>query len=213
MKLSVSVLASNNKEESIKKVNNTNSDYLHIDVMDGIFVENTSFQIEEIKQSSLISTKPLDVHLMVVNPISYIKELNLDNIEYITFHIELNKDINNIINHIKYINKKVGISINPDTDINKILPYINDIDMILIMSVVPGKGGQKFMPEVLTKIDIIKEHNKDITIEIDGGINEETIKQLNDIDIVVVGSFITNYDNYQEQIDKLNLGAVEKLSN
>ena len=205
MKLSVSVLASSNKEESIKKVNNTNSDYLHIDVMDGIFVENTSFPIEEIKQSSLISTKPLDVHLMVVNPISYIKELDLDNIEYITFHIELNKDINNIINQIKSINKKVGISINPDTDINKILPYINDIDMILIMSVVPGKGGQKFMSEVLNKIDIIKEHNKDITIEIDGGINEDTIKQLHDIDIVVVGSFITNYDNYQEQIDKLKL--------
>lgn len=205
MKLSVSVLASSNKEESIKKVNNTTSNYLHIDVMDGIFVENTSFPIEEIKQSSFISTKSLDVHLMVVDPISYIKELNLDNIEYITFHIELNEDINNIINHIKSINKKVGISINPDTDINKILPYINDIDMILIMSVVPGKGGQKFMPEVLTKIDIIKEHNKDITIEIDGGINEETIKQLHDIDIVVVGSFITNYDNYQEQIDKLSL--------
>lgn len=205
MKLSVSVLASNNKEESIKKVNNTNSDYLHIDVMDGIFVENTSFPIEEIKQSSLISTKPLDIHLMVVNPINYINELNLDNIEYITFHIELNEDINNIINHIKSINKKVGISINPDTDINKLLPYINDIDMILIMSVVPGKGGQKFMPEVLKKIDVIKQLNKDITIEIDGGINEETIKQLHDIDIVVVGSFMTNYDNYQEQIDKLNI--------
>ena len=205
MKLSVSILASNNKEESIKKVNNTTTDYLHIDVMDGNFVENTSFPLEEIKQASLLSNKPLDVHLMVVNPIDYIKQLNLDNIEYITFHIELNEDINNIINQIKSINKKVGISINPDTDINKLLPYINDIDMILIMSVVPGKGGQKFMPEVLTKIDIIKEHNKDIIIEIDGGINEETIKQLHDIDIVVVGSFITNYDNYQEQIDKLNL--------
>ena len=84
--------------------------------MDGIFVENTSFPIEEIKQSSLISTKPLDVHLMVVNPINYIKELNLDNIEYITFHIELNEDINNIINQIKSINKKVGISINPETE-------------------------------------------------------------------------------------------------
>ena len=205
MKLSVSILASNNKEESIKKVNNTNTDYLHIDVMDKIFVENYSFPIEEIKQSSIISTKPLDVHLMVVNPIEYIKQLNLDNIEYITFHIELNKDIKEIINHIKSINKKVGISINPNTDINELLPYINDIDMILIMSVVPGKGGQKFMPEVLNKIDIIKQHNKDITIEIDGGINEETIKQLHDIDIVVVGSFITNYDNYQEQIDKLEL--------
>ena len=205
MKLSVSVLASSNKEESIKKVNNTNSDYLHIDVMDGKFVENTSFPIEEIKQSSLISNKPLDVHLMVVNPINYIKELNLDNIEYITFHIELKDNIKEIINHIKSINKKVGISINPNTNINELLPYINDIDMILIMSVVPGKGGQKFMPEVLNKIDIIKQHNKDITIEIDGGINEDTIKQLHDIDIVVVGSFITNYDNYQEQIDKLKL--------
>lgn len=205
MKLSVSILASNNKEESIKKVNNTNTDYLHIDVMDGKFVENTSFPIEEIKQASILSNKKLDVHLMVVNPIDYIKQLNLDNIEYITFHIELKEDITNIINHIKSINKKVGISINPNTNINELLPYINDIDMILIMSVVPGKGGQKFMPEVLNKIDIIKQHNKDITIEIDGGINEETIKQLHDIDIVVVGSFITNHENYQEQIDKLNL--------
>ena len=205
MKLSVSILASKDRKESINKINNTTTNYLHIDVMDGIFVENTSFPIEEIKQSSLISNKPLDVHLMVTNPIDYINHLNLDNIEYITFHIELKDNIKEIINHIKSINKKVGISINPDTDINKILPYINDIDMILIMSVVPGKNRQKFMPEVLNKIDIIKEHNKDITIEIDGGINEETIKQLHDIDIVVVGSFITNYDNYQEQIDKLNL--------
>lgn len=213
MKLSVSILASKDRKESINKINNTNTNYLHIDVMDGIFVENTSFPIEEIKQSSLISNKPLDVHLMVTNPIDYINHLNLDNIEYIAFHIELKDNIKEIINHIKSINKKVGISINPNTNINELLPYINDIDMILIMSVVPGKGGQKFMPEVLTKIDIIKQHNKNITIEIDGGINEDTIKQLHDIDIVVVGSFITNYDNYQEQIDKLNLGAVEKLSN
>ena len=205
MKLSVSILASKDREESITKINNTNSDYLHIDVMDGIFVENTSFPIEEIKQSSLISNKPLDVHLMVTNPIDYINHLNLDNIEYITFHIELKDNIKNIIKHVKSINKKVGLSINPDTNIKELLPYINDIDMVLIMSVVPGKGGQKFMPEVLNKIDIIKGHNKDITIEIDGGINEETIKQLHDIDIVVVGSFITNYDNYQEQIDKLKL--------
>lgn len=205
MKLSVSILASKDRNESINKINNTNTNYLHIDVMDGIFVENTSFPIEEIKQSSLISNKPLDVHLMVTNPIDYINHLNLDNIEYITFHIELKDNIKEIINHIKFINKKVGISINPNTNINELLPYINDIDMILIMSVVPGKGGQKFMPEVLNKIDIIKQHNKDITIEIDGGINEETIKQLHDIDIVVVGSFITNYDNYQEQISKLNL--------
>ena len=205
MKLSVSILASKDRKESINKINNTNTNYLHIDVMDGIFVENTSFPIEEITQSSLISNKPLDVHLMVTNPIDYIKHLNLDNIEYITFHIELKDNIKEIINHIKFINKKVGISINPNTDINELLPYINDIDMVLIMSVVPGKGGQKFMPEVLTKIDIIKQHNKDITIEIDGGINEDTIKQLHDIDIVVVGSFITNYDNYQEQIDKLKL--------
>lgn len=205
MKLSVSILASKDREESITKINNTNSDYLHIDVMDGKFVENNSFPIEEIKQSSLISNKPLDVHLMVTNPIDYINHLNLDNIEFITFHIELKDNIKEIINHIKSINKKVGLSINPNTDINELLPYINDIDMVLIMSVVPGKGGQKFMPEVLTKIDIIKEHNKDIIIEIDGGINEETIKQLHDIDIVVVGSFITNYDNYEEQIDKLKL--------
>ena len=205
MKLSVSILASKDRKESINKINNTNTNYLHIDVMDGIFVENTSFPIEEIKQSSLISTKPLDVHLMVVNPINYIKELNLDNIEYITFHIELKDNIKNIIKHVKSINKKVGLSINPVTNIKELLPYINDIDMVLLMSVVPGKGGQKFMPEVLNKIDIIKEHNKDITIEIDGGINEDTIKQLHDIGIVVVGSFITNYDNYQEQIDKLKL--------
>ena len=213
MKLSVSILASKDRKESINKINNTNTNYLHIDVMDGIFVENTSFPIEEIKQSSLISNKPLDVHLMVTNPIDYINHLNLDNIEYIAFHIELKDNIKEIINHIKSINKKVGISINPNTNINELLPYINDIDMILIMSVVPGKGGQKFMPEVLTKIDIIKQHNKNITIEKDGVINEDTIKLLHDIDIVVVGSFITNYDNYQEQIDKLNLGAVEKLSN
>lgn len=207
MKISTSILNSIDRINSVKELNNTTTDYIHIDTMDGIFVKNTTMNIEEIKKINEITRKKLDIHLMVENPINYIEKLNDMNIEFITFHLEINKDINNLIEKIKEQGYKVGVSIKPNTKIENILPYLKDIDLILVMSVEPGAGGQEFLPKTLEKISelskIIKENNYDIEIEVDGGINDQTITMLDNVDIAVVGSYIINSDNYYRQIENL----------
>lgn len=204
LKISTSILASNNKIDSIHKLNNTNTDYIHIDTMDGLFVPNKQMPIEEIIELEKVSTKPLDVHLMVANPEEYIKYLNNKNIEYITIHTEINKDINKLINIIKSLNYKVGLSIKPNTNIDTLIPYLDKIDLVLIMSVEPGFGGQQFMPNSLEKAEYLRKINSNITIEIDGGIKDTNINEVKKyVDIAVVGSYITNKDNYQEAINNL----------
>ena len=157
IKISPSILASNNRIESTLKLNNTNSDYLHIDVMDGKFVENFQFPLEEINEIEKISKKPLDIHLMVENPENYITKLRNKNIEFITFHIEINQNIKNIISLIKSLNYKVGISLKPNTKVEEILEYLPLIHLVLIMTVEPGFGGQEFIHECAMKIPVIKE--------------------------------------------------------
>ena len=204
IKISPSILASNNRRESIKKLNKTNADYIHIDAMDGIFVPNKQMPIEEIIDLEKISSTPLDIHLMTINPKEYIKKLANKNIEYITIHIEIEENIHELIHIIKSLGYKVGLSIKPSTSPINLIPYINKIDLVLIMSVEPGFGGQKFMPNSLTKAKQIKELNKEITIEIDGGINDTNIEEVKKyVDIAVVGSYITNKSNYQEAINNL----------
>ena len=205
MQISTSILNSLNREESIKKLNYTKTNYIHIDVMDGLFVSDKQFTINEIKSLSNISMKKLDIHLMVENPINYVKELSNMKIEYITFHIEVDNDINKIISSIRDLGYKVGIAIKPDTDINKLKPYLDKIDLILVMSVVPGKGGQPFLETTPPRINKIKEliQDKDILIEVDGGITEKTIEKVPNADIVVSGSYIVKSDDYKKQIENL----------
>lgn len=206
IKISPSILNSNNRIESIKKLNNTNADYIHIDTMDGNFVNNYQIPIEEILQLEKETKKKLDIHLMVNDPLKYISQLENKKIEYITFHIEIKQNINEIINQIKKLNYKVGIAINPTTKIETIIPYLNIIDLILIMSVEPGKGGQKFIENTINKAVQLKKINKKITIEMDGGINNINIKNIKPyIDIAVVGSYITNNNNYNEAINNLKI--------
>lgn len=205
MKISVSVLKEYDRLiNSVKKVNDSSADYIHIDVMDGIFVNNKKFPLEVVKDVKSISRKPLDVHMMVESE-QQIKEYASTLLPYyITFHIEVLKD-NSIINYIKNLGIKVGIAINPETDYKKIIPYINIIDLVLIMSVNPGAGGQKFIPEVLDKIKKIRELNSNIDISVDGGINDCTIKLAKEAGctMAVSGSYITNSDNYNEKIKSL----------
>lgn len=204
IKISTSILSSTDRIECIKKLNSTNTDYIHIDTMDGIFVPNTQMNINEIIELEKISTKPLDIHLMVENPETYINKLQNKNIEYITIHIEINKNIDDIINKIKSLGYKVGISIKPNTTIETIIPYLDKIDLVLIMSVEPGFGGQKFIPNSLNKAKEIRNLNQNITIEIDGGINNDNIDEIKKyVDIAVVGSYITNNDNYDQAINNL----------
>lgn len=202
IKVSTSILTCNNRIQATEELNKTNTDYIHIDYMDGIFVDNKEFTIEEIKTLSKISTKKLDIHIMAENPEPIIQELKGLNIEYITIHYEINKPLNKIINLIHNQGYKCGISIKPKTDPKNIIEYLKKIDIVLIMSVEPGKGGQKFIPDVLNKIKELKQNN--LIIEIDGGINDTNIEELkNIVDIVVVGSYITNSSDYNKQINNL----------
>ena len=151
--------------------------------------------------------KPLDIHLMVFDPILYIDELAKLNPEYITFHVEATKDVVKTIEKIKEHGIKVGLSIKPNTDLYELMPYLTLIDLVLIMSVEPGEGGQEFLlesPHRLQELLKVREENHlSFQIEMDGGINDETILLVPELDIVVSGSFICRSDHYQEQIYKL----------
>lgn len=203
MKISGSILKIKNNQEKINELINSGIDYLHFDVMDGVFVENISLPYDECKK--IISKIPLDIHLMVKDTKKYINEFIKLNPKYISFHIETD-NINECINIIKEKNILVGIAINPKTNIEKILPYLNLIDLVLIMSVEPGYGGQKFINDTLEKIKYLNEYrnenNLNFEIEIDGGININNIKNI-DSDIVVIGSGITNSENYKNQVNKI----------
>lgn len=207
MKLSVSILNSKDKNKTITKLNNSNIDYYHIDVMDGIFVSQKAMPLEEISQIISITNKPLDVHLMVDDPLKYIEYLGkIDLVTYITFHLEINKEIMRLISQIKTYNKKVGLSIKPNTNLDLLKPYLPYIDLILIMTVEPGCGGQTFLTSSIDRILIIKQmvKNYNIKLEVDGGINDNTIKLISDVDIAVVGSYITTSDDPLGQIEKLS---------
>lgn len=206
MKLSVSILNSKDRKEMIDKLNNANISYIHMDVMDGKFVSQNTLSFQELRELSSFSNKKLDVHLMMDNPEEYINNIkDLNNIENITIHLEIDKDIKKILSMIKSLGIKRGISIKPNTDINKLLPYLNDIDLILVMTVEPGLGGQPFIETSTTRLKEIKKliKDKDILIEVDGGINSNTINLVKDADIVVVGSYITCSDDPISKINSL----------
>ena len=209
MEISVSILNSGDRVSDVKKLNNTSCDYIHIDVMDGIFVPTLEFSIPEVMDIINNSNKKIDIHLMCDNPISYVRELVGYDIHNITIHREISNDINEVIEVIKKHNIKVGMSIKPNTDIKEIMDYLDYLDLILIMSVEPGYGGQSFIMSSLDKARelrrIINDRNLDIKIEIDGGVNDTNIALIKDagVDISVVGSYITKSDNFEECIEKL----------
>lgn len=179
MKVSVSILSSSIKPiDIVKQLDKTNCDYIHVDIMDGKFVENKTWTYSEVKKMSEYSIKPLDVHLMVNDPKKYIEDYALLNTSIITFHYEAVKNIEQMIDYIKNYGLKVGIAVNPDTKVHHLFPYLKDIDQVLIMSVYPGKSGQSFIESSLEKIQILKEEiinqNLNTKISVDGGINNET---------------------------------------
>ena len=205
MLISVSFLKNKDGNiETINKLNNTSCDYIHIDIMDGKFTKNKNFEYGEIEELFKNNKKRLDVHLMVEDAYSYIEDYIKLKPDFITFHIESKSDINKCIKLVKDNNIKVGLAINPDTRIYSILPYINDIDLVLVMSVVPGEGGQAFIKDVVKKINELKalQRKYKYVINVDGGINNETIKLVNS-DMIVSGSYITMSDNFNENINKL----------
>ncbi len=192
----------------INIINKENIDYIHLDMMDGLFVPNKSFSYEEIKLIVDNINKPLDVHLMVEDIDNYIKDYYMYNTEYITFHYEVLKSLDPI-KKVKSHGIKCGISIKPDTNIEVIYDLLDKIDLVLIMSVEPGKGGQAFISSSLNKIKLLKEEiNKrklNVKISVDGGINEitglESLK--NGADILVIGTEIKRNINIINTINNM----------
>ena len=208
MKISVSYLSSKKSmRETIRLIEETTADYIHVDLMDGGFVSKKNFTIEEVEELLEKHTKPLDIHLMVFDPIIYVPSLAKLNPEFITFHLEATKDVVKTIEAIKMQGIKAGITIRPDTDLYELMPYLSLVDLVLIMSVNPGEGGQEFMMSAVDRLQALMEIRKNnglsFLIEIDGGINKDTIKFVKDVDIAVSGSFICNSSNYQERINEL----------
>lgn len=204
MKISASFLSiEDNIKENVSKLTKTDIDYLHIDIMDGKFVKNKN-SLYKIKQV-INHDKKLDIHLMVEDVKKYIDDIKDLNPYFITFHYETEYDIMSLISYIKSLNIKVGISIKPKTDVKVLDKYLPFIDLVLVMGVNPGEGGQKFIESSINKIDYLKDKRKKYSykyeISVDGGINIDTIK-LVDSDIVVIGSYITN-GNYMKQVKKI----------
>lgn len=206
MKVSTSILSSNDRIHCVEMLNHTHTSYIHVDVMDGMFVPDKQFYyIGEIKAINTISKYPIDVHLMVEEPIEYINQFHDMNIEYVTIHVEIGKGIKKIIRLIHDMGYKVGLAIKPNTDIKMLEKYLDDIDLILVMSVEPGKGGQEFIHSSVDKIKSIKKliGDRNILIEVDGGINDKTISLVQNVDIVVSGSYIVKAHNYYQRIESL----------
>lgn len=203
MKISASILSiKDNLKENINLLSNLDIDYLHLDIMDGKFVKNKTWTYSKIKDIIPIN-KPTDVHLMVKDVYKYINDFRNLKPEIITFHYENNIDIFSTIKYVKNLDIKVGLSIKPDTQVDSITKYLPFIDLVLVMSVEPGEGGQTFIPSSLDKIDklfeIREKYKYNYLIEVDGGINDSNIHLLNKADILVIGSYITNGD-YEERI-------------
>jgi ribulose-phosphate 3-epimerase len=212
IKIAPSILSSDFSKlgEVLESLNQSGADLVHVDVMDGHFVPNITFGPPVIKKIRHYSKLPFDVHLMIAPVERYIKDFSDAGADIITIHPEATDNLVQSVQLIKSLGKKAGVSLNPKTDIDQLMPAIHLIDLILIMSVNPGFGGQKFMPEVLNKVKVLRkkidEEKLPIEIEIDGGIDFETAKLAVDagVDILVSGTTLfNNKENLKDNITKL----------
>ncbi|MFS0861442.1 ribulose-phosphate 3-epimerase [Fredinandcohnia sp. 179-A 10B2 NHS] len=195
--------------EEIKDVENGGADYIHVDVMDGHFVPNITIGPLIVEAIRPITSLPLDVHLMIQNPDAYIPAFAKAGANYITVHVETCPHLHRTIQLIKSYGVKAGVVLNPATTVDSIKHIIGDIDMVLLMTVNPGFGGQAFIHSVLPKIkevsDIVRNNNLSVEIEVDGGVNVETAKLCVDAgaNVLVAGSAIYNQENRKEAISKI----------
>ena len=191
-------------KEEITNIENAGAEYLHLDIMDGNFVPNISFGPVVIKSLRAHSNLIFDVHLMIENPDKYVADFVDAGADIICVHVESTKHLNRTIQLIKSYKKKVGVALNPSTSLDTIKYDLDNIDMVLIMTVNPGFGGQKFIPQMLQKIKELREIAPNIDIQVDGGINDEISKLVIEAgaNVLVAGSYVFN-GNYKDKIDSL----------
>ena len=195
--------------DEIELINKSNADWFHLDVMDGVFVPNITFGSPVLDIFKNYAKKPLDIHLMIVNPENYIDKFSSYNPDIITIHMEAVKDISAVLKKIKNLNIKAGLAINPDTPIKHLEPYINEIDMVCLMGVFPGFSGQKFINKTNSRLrdlkNLIESKKSKVLIQIDGGVDLSNVKELSRLgaDILVSGSCIFKSKNPSKIIDSL----------
>lgn len=211
IKISPSILSADFSKlgEEIRKVDEAGAEMIHIDVMDGHFVPNLTFGAPVVTSLRKVSKKVFDVHLMVQNPQDYIVSFANAGADIFTFHVETAPHLHRIIQNIKENGMKAGIALNPGTPLSTITEILSEVDMVLLMTVNPGFGGQKFIPSVLKKIKALKkmivEENLHVDIQVDGGINKETASQVINAgaNILVAGSAIYGSDDIKKSIEEL----------
>lgn len=211
IKVSPSLLSCDflNLGDEIKRAQTSGSDMIHFDVMDGAFVNNISFGIPILMAAKKAVTIPLDVHLMINEPIRYVKAFAEAGADIITFHIEACSDVFATINEIKKYGKKVGISVKPSTPVNEVFKYIELVDMVLIMTVEPGFGGQSFIYDTIDKIKFLRKYcdelSQKVDIQVDGGINNDTISNVIEAgaNVIVSGSYLFNSKDMAAEISKI----------
>ena len=195
--------------DEIKRMDACGADWMHLDVMDGHFVPNITFGAPVIKTVRGYSDKPFDVHLMISDPLKYADDFIDAGADIITFHIECDSDIQQTIDKIKSRNVKVGLVVKPNTPASAVFPYLNDLDLVLVMTVEPGFGGQSFMADMLPKVSEIKAEAKrlgiEMPVEVDGGIGIDTIAQAADagVDICVAGTAVFKAEDAAKAISDL----------
>lgn len=206
--ISVSILGEkDNYTSAIEKINSTSADFLHLDIMDNTFTYSKSFDLEQVKEIAKINNKKLDIHLMSYDIDIWLDECIKLKPDIISIHYEETENIDKYIKKIKNNNILIGIAINPDTLVSQIYNYLDKVDIVLVMGVYAGKAGQEYIESTTKKLKQLKQLQKSYKykIEVDGGINISTIKEIKDYtDIVVSGSFITNSNDYQMKINELN---------